>query len=264
MGWGTPLPLFRSGILTPQDATALNRMAQDLYRLVGGFSADPPLVCREDATGVRYGLQGFLGGTSPPSTMTVGIVVVNCPTPDNPAVYDCTIQNYADGSITPTPGNRVWGLAFEQVAGAPPLSSGQPYFAFRLSQTSQVTFTDCTLNASSNGTVGNATVVNGGSGYVLGDLITVAGGIFTTACVLSVTTLQGPLSPGPVTTVSVQNGGNYLARPTNPASQASTSGSGSGATFDLYFRATRDLWFVPGDWLINVDCGLNGLETQNY
>lgn len=67
----------------------------------------------------------------------------------------------------------------------------------------------------------------GGSNYQVGDTITLAGGTFTTAAVLTVTSV----SSGAVTGVSISNGGAYTANSTT-FTQGSTSGVGSGATFN--------------------------------
>lgn len=69
-------------------------------------------------------------------------------------------------------------------------------------------------------------VSSGGTGYVVGDTITLANGI-----VLTVATVSGSA----VATVTLTNAGSLTAGaiPTNPAAQVSTSGSGTGATFTL-------------------------------
>ena len=55
---------FRSGELTPQDAAALNQLVDAINRL--RFTAAPPLICQDDAAGVRIGLQGSVtGGPGP-------------------------------------------------------------------------------------------------------------------------------------------------------------------------------------------------------
>jgi hypothetical protein len=74
-----------------------------------------------------------------------------------------------------------------------------------------------------------ATVSAGGSGYVVGDVLTVSGGTQTTAATLTVATLSGSA----VATVTISNAGVYTASPTNPA--ATTGGTGTGATFTLSF-----------------------------
>ena len=75
-----------------------------------------------------------------------------------------------------------------------------------------------------------------GSGYVVGDLITLTGGTFTVAAVLKVTSIDG--SNG-VTGVSITTIGDYTVRPANAVAQGSTDGVGSGATFTM-------LWTTHG------------------
>jgi hypothetical protein len=73
------------------------------------------------------------------------------------------------------------------------------------------------------------TLQAGGSGYVIGDTITLTGGTFSQAITLIVATLSGSA----VATFTTTNGGTYTVLPTNPISQGSTSGSGTGATFNV-------------------------------
>jgi hypothetical protein len=75
----------------------------------------------------------------------------------------------------------------------------------------------------------SATVAAAGSGYAAGDTITLAGGTSTTATVITVDTVSG----GAIATYTITTAGNYSALPTSPVSQASTSGSGTGATFNV-------------------------------
>jgi hypothetical protein len=71
-------------------------------------------------------------------------------------------------------------------------------------------------------------VINaGGTGYTVGNTLTLVGGTFTSAAQLTVTAV----SSGVITAVSILGGGGYSATPTYPASV--TGGSGSGATFTL-------------------------------
>lgn len=74
--------------------------------------------------------------------------------------------------------------------------------------------------------VSSAAVAAGGSGYNVNDTITLTGGAVLT--VASVTT-------GAVTGVTVTTPGSYTSVPTNPVAQASTSGGGTNATFNLSF-----------------------------
>lgn len=87
-----------------------------------------------------------------------------------------------------------------------------------------------------------AVVAAGGVNYAVGDRIPLAGGTSIAPVVLTVATLSGSA----VATVTVTNPGRYTVQPTNPASQASTTGSGTGATFTLTFAATQVLTDVTG------------------
>jgi len=120
-----------------------------------------------------------------------------------------------------------------------------------------------------------AAVAGGGTGYVASDTITLAGGTFTTASVLTVNaasqvhydataivivdagsgyvatdtiTLTGGTAGtdaivtvdtvdggGAILTAHVSTAGDYTVRPSNPVAQGSTSGVGVGATFDVTF-----------------------------
>lgn len=87
-----------------------------------------------------------------------------------------------------------------------------------------------------------AAVAAGGTGYAVGDIITLESGPTTSPPIgapvkLLVTAVGGG---GAVTTVSIVTqvldgtiGGSYFARQTNPVAQGTTTGSGTGATFNL-------------------------------
>jgi hypothetical protein len=81
----------------------------------------------------------------------------------------------------------------------------------------------------------SATVAAGGSGYVVGDTITLAGGTKSQAITLTVTTVSG----GAITGVSITTAGSYTVLPSSPVAQASTSGSGTGATFTVLWGLLR-------------------------
>lgn len=93
-------------------------------------------------------------------------------------------------------------------------------------------------------------VAAGGSGYVVGDLITLAGGTSTIAAVLEVTTV----SAGAVTGARIENAGVYSSAPSDPVGQASTDGSGTGATFNLTF--------ATNGWVADLDAVYSGSERN--
>jgi hypothetical protein len=74
-------------------------------------------------------------------------------------------------------------------------------------------------------------IVTAGTLYAQGNTITLAGGTFTQAAILQVSGVNE--TTGAVNMVAIQNYGSYTAYPSNPVSQGSTSGSGTGATFSL-------------------------------
>jgi len=84
-----------------------------------------------------------------------------------------------------------------------------------------------------------AGIAGGGTGYAVGNTLTVAGGTFTTAAVLTVTAVSG----GVITGVNVTTPGAYSVLPANPVSV--TGGAGSGASFHLFWAQT------PASYTVN-------------
>ena len=77
---------------------------------------------------------------------------------------------------------------------------------------------------------GITSIQSGGTGYTVGDVLTVQGGTNTgQSTTLTVTSVSG----GVVTAVSITLYGSYTVAPTNPASV--TGGTGTGATFNLNY-----------------------------
>jgi hypothetical protein len=76
-----------------------------------------------------------------------------------------------------------------------------------------------------------ATITNSGSGYVAGEILTfTTGSTYTAPIRIVVLTVDGG---GAILTKAFMNVGQYTVGPTNPASQTSTTGSGSGAQFTI-------------------------------
>jgi hypothetical protein len=80
----------------------------------------------------------------------------------------------------------------------------------------------CTQNV-----VATYAVNAGGTGYVVGDVLTISGGTATVAAKFRVTAVSG----GVVTAVKVNNAGAYTANPSSPAS--TTGGTGTGCTLTI-------------------------------
>lgn len=88
-----------------------------------------------------------------------------------------------------------------------------------------------------------------GSGYAVGDTIVLGGGTFTTAIVLVV---AGVNVTGGLDMVAVEIPGSYTAYPTSPVSPSSTSGAGTGATFNLLLTGPRQEIPPDGASLIKI------------
>ena len=95
-----------------------------------------------------------------------------------------------------------------------------------------------------------AAVVSGGTGYAVGDIITLPIGPTTSAPIGAPVQLRvATVSAGVILTVTVVNvilgsatplGGSYFSPQTGTIAQSSTTGSGTGATFTLTFGAQGD------------------------
>ena len=82
-----------------------------------------------------------------------------------------------------------------------------------------------------------AAVDAAGSGYVAGDVLTIAGGEFSIACEITVLTVSGP---GGILTASISNAGSFSTLPANPVSV--TGGGGTSATFNLTLTNPYKFW----------------------
>jgi len=123
-------------------------------------------------------------------------------------------------------------------------------------------------------TVTAAAVAAGGSGYAVGDTITLAGTPAGTAPIgapaqLVVSTIGGG---GAVTAVTVVNqisgeataqGGSYFARPTSPVAQGSTTGAGIGATFNLTLTGPGDQRVILCNQEFAIACYLRQVTDPN-
>lgn len=78
--------------------------------------------------------------------------------------------------------------------------------------------------------MGLATIAAGGTGYVVGDVVSIAGGTFTVPAKIKVAAVSGT---GAVTGINLTATGDFTVAPANPA--ATTGGYGTGATFTLNF-----------------------------
>ncbi|MEI7894452.1 MAG: hypothetical protein WCI05_15265, partial [Myxococcales bacterium] len=101
------------------------------------------------------------------------------------------------------------------------------------------------------------TVSTAGSGYAVGNVLTVVGGEYTIPTQLTVATINGG---GGVLTATISNAGSYAVTPANPVSV--TGGAGTLAKFTLTFVNPYQFW-VHETGTDEVD-GLNINPIQSY
>lgn len=119
-------------------------------------------------------------------------------------------------------------------------------------------------------TIATLSPSNAGSGYKVNDTFVIAGGTGVLACIGQVLTLSG----SGIATASVVAGGNYSVLPSPPASVASTSGAGTGATFTFTSGAALQisdesglaLWTELGatGYMAGAMAQPGGLQLANY
>jgi lysophospholipase L1-like esterase len=110
----------------------------------------------------------------------------------------------------------------------------------------------------------NPVILSGGSGHAVGDILTQAGGSFSTAAQIRVTSVNA----GVITGAAIHVAGSYTVAPAT-TTQGSTTGSGTGATFTTAFgklhttKKVRFIEIILGFGVrfggINVDTGVSVL-----
>ncbi len=93
---------------------------------------------------------------------------------------------------------------------------------------------DIIKNLAKDDHISVAAINAGGTGYVVGDTITLAGGTKYHEPELEVTGVTG----GVIDSVHISDAGVYTAQASNPVSQNTTSGGGTGAEFNLTYADT--------------------------
>lgn len=196
-----------------------------------------------------------IGGTSS-LTLTTGQSSVITSDGTN---YEVQPGAAVGGGSVPTGVN---GVFVTNGAGTPSISSTLP---------ANLTIPTATLTGTFNGWGANSlgvsysiagTPTTAGTGYAAGDTVTIAGGTGTSPAILTVITVGGG---GNITTFAVQKQGVYTALPASPAAQASTSGSGTGATFTLVPEPLIRFSSIASTTLNNqlLGTGMPSLLTSN-
>jgi hypothetical protein len=93
------------------------------------------------------------------------------------------------------------------------------------------------VQATATVSMGNAsaTITSGGTGYTVGDVLSMVGGTLATGFPTAGTYTVATVSSGVVTAVTVTNFSQYTVLPTNPVS--TTGGTGTGCTLNIVYNA---------------------------
>ena len=111
-----------------------------------------------------------------------------------------------------------------------------------------LTLSDALVAAATGNSLASVVISSGGTGYTVGDILTVAGGTSTAAAQVEVTTV----SSGVITGVRVFNSGAYSANPSSPNS--ATGGTGSGASLTLTM--------ADNGWTAELDSTWSGSQKE--
>lgn len=184
------------------------------------------------------------GYTSPPDVTIGGVgtgatAIAIISGPISSVTVDNVGSNYTTAptaTLTPSTGGgslRVL-LTASTVASVTPVLGGTYLTANPIPTVTLATPTGHTgsgATASARMSASAVSVLSGGTGYTVGNVLTLSGGTFTAAATINVTAVGGG---GAITGVSVASGGSYSAYPTAPIGV--TGGTGSGATLNLNWR----------------------------
>ena len=110
------------------------------------------------------------------------------------------------------------------------------------------------------------TLVAAGSGYAVGNVLTLVGGTSTIPATLTVATVDGS---GAILTFSVTNAGNYTALPgVNPVTTTVSPSGGTGATFNVFWRTNNYTITAAGSGYVEQPTisfsGGNGVAAVAY
>jgi hypothetical protein len=174
-------------------------------------------------TGVLLQVQGAVSGNTPVVSAISG-------SSNSDANIPVTFQSKGTGAINLAPGSSGVNISNGgTVTAITRTAAGSGYTslpAIAVSAPTTAGGVTATATASGLALVGSTAVVSGGTGYTVGDTLTLAG--FTgTAPTFTVTTV----SAGVVTAITAVSGGNFTAAPASPASV--TGGTGTGATISF-------------------------------
>lgn len=266
-GWKEALPRVITGTIANPTFTA----GEELRIKIGDASA---LTVTVPVGGSLSGLVGAINTELNSGSGTNAVATV----------YSIGSQNYLRVTNYDSSNITINDLSDQDGNGTPWRDAGinptNTYWATVTGTEENPTFTAAVLKT------GSATVVNAGTGYSVGDALTVTGGTFSTATVLTVASIKAvACAPdatgsnyqvndtitfsggsyttpvilkvdsidggGGITGLSIVQAGQYTgSTPVNPVSPTSTNGSGTLATVDLTWGVNTVTVSTPGSYTI--------------
>jgi hypothetical protein len=248
----------------------------DVLTVVGGISTEPAKLTVATLTGTAIATvtitspgeytvyptspASVTGGAGTGATFNISWAGAN---PTETRAYVCTYVDVYGQESAPSDGGTGTGESdgtwLISGFGAPPSNPGAPLAAINIYRTiteSSTTAAYYFVAAVPFAGAQSGTVVTAGSGYQVGDTITVAGGVYTTPAVLLVTAVS---ETGGLVSFEVTVTGYYQAFPSSVSVGASTSGNGSGAEFSLVFLDGETSYL---DTSTDEDISLEAVQLQ--
>jgi len=119
--------------------------------------------------------------------------------------------------------------------------------------TADMYYGDRKIGFGQKGTLQTASVFNGGTGYIVGEILTITGGSASSPATVIVTSIG---ATGNITGVNVNTVGSYTSAPLNPAYPV--AGTGSDASFTLNFSENTNVVVSLTDEAANLDTKIYG------
>jgi hypothetical protein len=199
-------------------------------------------------TGVLLQVQGAVSGNTPVVSAISG-------SSNSDANIPVTFQSKGTGAINLAPGSSGVNISNGgTVTAITRTATGGGYTSIpSVAISAPTTAGGVQATVSATMFAASATVQNGGTGYTVGNVLTVVGGTFSSAATFTVSSVSG----GAVTAVTLTSGGTaYSVLPTNPVSV--TGGTGSNATLNI------TAWGVSGFTITNAGSGYVEQPTVTF
>lgn len=158
------------------------------------------------------------------------------------------VTNTYWANVTGTISNPTYVAATVKTDSATVVSAGTGYTVGNTLTVIGGTFTAASILTVASIKAVSVAASSGGTGYSVNDTITFSGAGYTTSLIITVTSIGGS---GDVTGVLIAQAGQFTGSvPINPATPTSTSGSGLGATFNITWGINTVTVTTPGSYTV--------------